>query len=137
MAYYNRGLLAIRQDRRDLWEGDLQRTMELAPTFAAGYSALCWGYVLDGEAQAALPVCDQAIALGAQEALHSRGMAHIQQAAFALAADDLVAFLAWLDQQPADSPYLVLRAQVEGWLGALQRGENPLTAEILDALRRE
>ncbi|MBI3960747.1 MAG: hypothetical protein HY328_18200 [Chloroflexi bacterium] len=137
MAFYNRGLLAIRQARRELWESDLQRTIELAPEFANGYSALCWGYVLDEEAQAALPVCDRAIGLGAQEALHSRGMAHIQQASFALATDDLAAFLVWLDQQPAHSPYLVLRAQVEEWLSAVQRGENPLTAEILYALRRE
>ena len=137
MAFYNRGLLAIRTGERTLWESDLQRTIELAPEFAAGQSALCWGYVLEGEADAALPICDRAIALGAQEALHSRGIAYAESGNLALAADDLRAFLLWLDQQPANSPYRSLAGQVKAWLAALKGGVNPISAEVLSGLRRE
>lgn len=135
MAYYNRGLLAIRLDNHSLWEADLQRTVELAPDFAGGVSALCWGYVLDAEPQTALPVCDRAVALGANEALHSRGMAFAQAGQFPQAITDLRAFLGWLDQQPATSPYRVYKAQVEGWLADLVAGKNPITTEVLSALR--
>lgn len=135
MAYYNRGLLAIRTGQRELWENDLLRVIELAPDFAGGYSALCWGFVLDIEAASALPVCDQAVALGANEALHSRGMAYAQAGEYAQASTDLRAFLAWLDQQPANSPYRVYRAQVEAWLAELAQGKNPITTEVLAALR--
>jgi len=137
MAFYNRGLLAIRLDRRELWENDLRRAIELAPQFANAYSALCWGYVLEGEAQTALPPCDSAIDLGAQEALHSRGIAHSQQAAFPLAVEDFTAFLGWLDEQPPSSPYLIFRGQVEGWIASLEAGDNPITAQVLRGLRQE
>jgi len=135
MAYYNRGLLAIRLDNPSLWETDLQRTVELAPEFAGGHSALCWGYVLDAEPQKALPVCDRAVALGANEALHSRGMAFAQAEEYAQASTDLRAFLGWLDQQPATSPYRVYRVQVEAWLSELAEGQNPVTREVLATLR--
>lgn len=135
MAYYNRGLLAIRLDNRSLWEADLQRTIELAPDFAGGASALCWGYVLENEAQKALPVCDRAVALGANEALHSRGMSYAQAGEFPQAIADFRAFLGWLDQQPATSPYSIFRVQVEAWLVDLAAGKNPVTGAVLSALR--
>ncbi len=135
MAYYNRGLLAIRTDQRELWEDDLLRVIELAPDFAGGASALCWGYVLDAEAASALPVCDRAVAFGANEALHSRGMAYAQLGDLTQASADLSAFLGWLEQQPANSPYRVYRAQVEGWLVKLAAGTNPITEAILSVLR--
>lgn len=135
MAYYNRGLLAIRIDNRSLWETDLQRTVELAPDFSGGYSALCWGYVLDVEPPKALPICDRAVTLGANEALHSRGMAYAQAGEYAQAVTDLRAFLGWLDQQPATSPYLIYRVEVEAWLVDLAAGENPVTEAVLSALR--
>ena len=137
MAYYNRGLLAIRTDQRELWESDLLRVVELAPDFAGGYSALCWGYVLDEEAQMALPVCDQAVALGAPEALHSRGIAYIQAGAFAQAEEDLRAFVGWLETQPPTSPYQRYGEEVAAWLTALAKGDNPLTAERIRSLRQE
>lgn len=135
MAYYNRGLLAIRFDNPSLWESDLQRTVELAPDFAGGYSALCWGYVLDAEPQKALPVCDRAVALGANEALHSRGIAFAQAGEYAQASTDLRAFLGWLNQQPATSPYRLYSVQVEAWLSELAEGQNPVTREVLATLR--
>ncbi|HRJ45410.1 MAG TPA: tetratricopeptide repeat protein, partial [Caldilineaceae bacterium] len=122
MAFYNRGLLAIRRNNRSLWEGDLLRTIELAPDFAGGYSALCWGYVLDAEAQAALPPCERALALGAQEALHSRSLAYAASGDLALAAADLRAFLAWLDQQPAASPYGIYAGPSAQWLAEMEAG---------------
>lgn len=135
MAYYNRGLLAIRLDNPTLWEADLQRTVALAPEFAGGYSALCWGYVLDAETESALPVCDRAVAMGASEALHSRGMAYAQAGEYAQAGTDLRDFLGWLDQQPATSPYRVYRIQVEAWLSELAEGRNPVTRQVLATLR--
>jgi len=137
LAFYNRGLLAIRRDERSVWLSDLQRTVVLAPEFASGYSALCWGYVLDSEPQSGLPFCTTAIDLGASEAYHSRGIAYIQQGNLGLAIADLRTFLAWLDQQSAANPYRTYRSQVEEWLAALESGDNPLTAQTLSRLRRE
>ncbi|MBX3053688.1 MAG: tetratricopeptide repeat protein [Caldilineaceae bacterium] len=137
MALYNRGLLTIRTGERSFWESDLQQVIELAPEFAGGYSALCWGAVLDAEPEKALPLCDQAVALGAPEALHSRGMAHALAGQFPEAIQDLTAFLDWLEGQPASSPYRAYRGQVQTWLIALKESHNPLTPATLEALRQD
>ena len=99
--------------------------------------ALCWGYVLDEEAANALPICDRAVAMGAQEALHSRGIAYAETGDLRQAGEDLRAFLEWVDQQGASNPYRFFVPQVDTWLTALDRGENPVTPEVLSALRRE
>lgn len=135
LAYFNRGLLAIRTDRRDLWEADLAQVIELAPAFAPGHSGLCWGYVLDNEAEKALPYCDAAVNLGAQEALHSRGIAYALQGDLERASQELRAFLAWLEAGPVTNPYAVYAGQVRGWLTALDAGTNPIDAQVLAELR--
>lgn len=137
MAYYNRGLLAIRLDRRRLWEKDLHEVIELAPAFAGGYSALCWGYALVDEIELALPVCEQALALGAQEALHSRAIAYARAGDYTEAVRDLQGFLAWLDQQGPTSPYALYRSEVGAWIAALSTGDNPISDAILARLRVE
>lgn len=137
LAYYNRGLLAIRQDDRAGWEADLLRAVELAPDFADGHAALCWGYVLANEPDTALEICDRAIRLGAAPALDSRAIAHLLRGEEALARADFEAFLAWLADQPDSSPYQPLAARVRGWLAALDAGRNPVTPEVLEGLRLE
>lgn len=137
MAYYNRGLLAIRRDMPALWQEDLARVVELAPAFPGGFSGLCWGYVLEGALDRAIPACDAAIRLGAAEAYHSRGIAYLLQGDFDRASADLQAFLAWLEREPAAAPYRGYAGQVQAWLAAAAEGENPITPEVLVGLRVE
>lgn len=137
MAYYNRGLLAIRRNLPALWQGDLERVVELAPDFPGGFSGLCWGFVLDGALDRAIPACDAAIRLGASEAYHSRGIAYLLQGDFAQAGADLQAFLTWLESDPAAAPYRVYAGEVQAWLAAAGQGVNPITPEVLAALRVE
>ncbi len=138
LAYFNRGLLFIRMDNREGWVADLTRLVELAPDFADGYGALCWGYVLDQEPEAALPFCEQAITLGSSVALSSRGMALAQLGEYSAAAVSLRQFLKWLDEQPADNPYQRYREQIQEWVQVLEEEErNPLDEEILARLRLE
>ena len=138
LAYFNRGLLFIRMDNREGWVADLTRLVELAPDFADGYGALCWGYVLDQEPEAALPLCEQAITLGSSVALSSRGMALAQLGEYSAAAVSLRQFLKWLDEQPADNPYQRYREQIQEWVQVLEEEErNPLDEELLARLRLE
>ncbi len=138
LAYFNRGLLFIRLDNREGWVADLTRLVELAPEFADGYGALCWGYVLDQEPEAALPFCEQAITLGSSVALSSRGMALAQLGEYSAAAVSLRQFLKWLDEQPADNPYQRYREQIQEWVQVLEEEErNPLDETLLAQLRQE
>lgn len=138
LAFYNRGLIEIRRDERAGWEEDLTRTIDLAPTFPGGYSALCWGYVLENEPARAMPLCDQAIALGAAEALHSRGIAWALQGETDAALQDFRAFLRWLAAgSRSAAPYQYLAPEVEGWVEALEAGRLPLRPEELERLRGE
>lgn len=137
-AFYNRGLIEIRRGVREQWERDLETTTELAPDFPGGYSALCWAYILDNEPERALPICEQAINLGAAEALHSRGVAWSLLGDRGQAMRDFRAFLAWLDERSAAAePYQHLAPEVKAWLAELEAGRSPIEPADLERLRTE
>lgn len=136
-ARYNRALIALRRDDAPAWQADLAQVLAAAPDFADAHAALCWGYVLDEQPDDALPHCERAIELGANVAFDSRGMAHAQLGRFTESAQDLRAFLVWVDGQPPSSPYQPYREDVAAWLVQVEAGINPFTAELLDQLRLE
>jgi tetratricopeptide (TPR) repeat protein/transcriptional regulator with XRE-family HTH domain len=135
-GYYHRALVEIRRNSPN-WAADLEQAQRLAPDFAPIQNALCWGYGTAGEAQTALPYCDAAVALDPTGAsFDSRAIALAQLGRHAEAAADLRAYLAWV-QQEHPSLYAKYRGpRVEGWIEALERGENPFTADELALLRR-
>ncbi len=137
LALYNRAIIALRRDDAPAWQADLAATLALAPDYADAHAALCWGYVLDEQPEQALPSCNQAIDLGASVALDSRGMAYAQLGRFDASAQDLRAFLAWLDGEPATSPYWPYREQVASWLADVEAGINPFSPDLLAQLRQE
>lgn len=135
-GYYHRALVEIRRNSPN-WAADLEQAQRLAPDFALIQNALCWGYGTAGEAQTALPYCDAAVALDPTGAsFDSRAIALAQLGRHEEAAADLRAYLAWV-QQEHPSLYAKYRGpRVEGWIEALERGENPFTADELSLLRK-
>uniref|UniRef100_A0A7C1FJG2 Helix-turn-helix domain-containing protein n=1 Tax=Caldilinea aerophila TaxID=133453 RepID=A0A7C1FJG2_9CHLR len=135
-SYYHRALVEIRRNNPN-WVADLEAAWQLAPDFAPIQNAFCWGYGTAGEAETALPYCDAAVALDSTGAsFDSRAIALAQLGRYAEAAADLRAYLAWV-QKEHPSLYAKYRGpRVEGWIKALERGENPFTADELALLRR-
>ena len=135
-SYYHRALVEIRRNNPN-WVADLEAAWQLAPDFAPIQNAFCWGYGTAGEAETALPYCDAAVALDSTGAsFDSRAIALAQLGRYAEAAADLRAYLAWV-QKEHPSLYAKYRGpRVEGWIEALERGENPFTADELALLRR-
>lgn len=136
-GYYHRALTAIRSGDMVGWQADLAQVQLLAPDYAAANNALCWGYGVNGDPTAALPYCDAAVAADATGAsLDSRAVTLAQLGRYAEAAADLRDYLAWVR---ATHPTLYAKyrgPQVEDWLAQLERGENPFTPALLEALRK-
>ncbi len=136
-GYFHRALAAIRTGDAATWQADLARVRELRPDYAPADNAFCWGYGTVGDAEAALPYCDAAVAADPSGASYdSRAITLGQLGRFAEAAADLRAYLAWVDET-----YPLLYAkyrgpQVESWIEALDMNENPFTPAVLDALRK-
>lgn len=135
-GYYHRALVEIRRNS-PAWVADLEEAQRLAPNFPSIQNAFCWGYGTAGEAETALPYCDAAVALDSTGAsFDSRAIALAQLGRYAEAAADLRAYLDWV-QAEHPSLYAKYRGlRVEGWIEALERGENPFTADELALLRR-
>lgn len=135
-GYYHRALVEIRRNN-PTWVADLEEAQRLAPDFTPIQNAFCWGYGTAGEAETTLSHCDAAVALDSTGAsFDSRAIALAQLGRYAEAAADLHAYLAWV-QAEHPSLYTKYRGlRVEGWIEALERGENPFTADELAWLRR-
>ena len=92
---------------------------------------LCWDYALIGEAEAALPYCEDAVAAddgGAQ--LDSRGVVYAMLGMYPEAILDFQAALA-----TGDYPSVQMRDQRRAWVTALEAGTNPITPAVLEDLR--
>lgn len=135
-AYYNRGLAYIRLDQSERWVADLEKALELEPSFWVSHHALCWGYALDGNVEAGLPHCDEAVSHDPSGSTRDgRGLLLAQMNRLDEAAEDLAAYLAWLDTQPDVWSTLNNRAVYEEILEGLRSGEVLITPELLDRLR--
>lgn len=136
-AFLDRGVTYIRQNNPDLWQADLNRFLALRPDDALGEAALCWGYALDAQPDAALSHCDAAVRVDKTgRSLDVRAIVHAEAGRLAEAASDWLAFLQWLSQQPESlrRRYGSTRAD---WLQAVQAGRNPIDSATLDMLRRQ
>lgn len=101
-------------------------------TITAGdWNTLCWYGSLWQHAADVMEACEEAVALAPEAGWirDSRGVARALTGDFAGAISDFAAFVA---KTSSDE----VRAQRQEWISALRRGENPFTAEVLEALRR-
>ncbi len=107
-----------------------RRLAELDPDNAGYWNTLCWNGSLLGHAGDVMTACEQAVALAPDNGnvRDSRGLARALTGDLAGAIVDFEAFVAGTSNNEA-------RTQRLGWIEALRRGENPFTAEVLEALR--
>ncbi len=112
----------------------------LDPAFeisAFSWNNLCWLGSTWGYAAEVLGACEKAVDLASEQNdgwlsgyRDSRGLARALTGDTKGAIDDFQAF--------TDSPYNVgYKAKRQGWVEALQSGEDPFTQEVLEALRTE
>lgn len=94
------------------------------------WNTLCWYGSLWGYAADVMTACENGVVHSPEDGniRDSRGVARALTGDFEGAIDDFEAFVAYTSSDEH-------RAQRQGWIDALRRGENPLTAEVLETLR--
>ena len=99
---------------------------------ALSWNLLCWRGSLWGRAAEVMEACERAVALAPDNGniRDSRGLARALTGDRAGAIDDFEAYVAQTGSGRG-------RAQRLDWIAALRSGENPFTAEVLDALREQ
>lgn len=111
---------------------DYQTAVDLGMADADILNNLCWDLAITGQAELALPYCEQAVAADPSAAhLDSRGVAYAQ---LEMIPEAIADFQAVVDQ--AGTP-AAIASQRQGWLAALAEGSNPFTPERLAELRAE
>jgi tetratricopeptide (TPR) repeat protein len=135
-AYYNRGLAYIHLNDQAHWVADLEKSLQLEPSFWVSHHALCWGYALAMMPDEALPHCEEAVRndpSGSTRDAH--GLAMTEAGRLDEAITDLEQYMAWLDTQPEAVSTLNKRPVYENILEGLHAGENRVTPEVLAELR--
>ena len=107
--------------------------LDPSPDSAYGpWNALCWEGALAGYAAKVMFACQQAVGLAPDQGgiIDSRGLARALTGDTQGAIADFQAFVEWTSSEEQ-------KAQRQGWIEALERGENPFTPEVLEALQNE
>jgi hypothetical protein len=108
--------------------------VELVPDEAEPRFQLCWHLAVQRRAREALTQCEQAIARDDVPYYHDgRGLARAQLGNLAGAAADFKLFADWTAQEYPEEEQVI--AERRAWIAALERGENPITPEVLAGLR--
>jgi tetratricopeptide (TPR) repeat protein len=129
---------------------DMEKAVELHfmddPAYdSTVYNNLCWYLGITGQAEKALPHCEEAVVLAeeidstydpAEMVIDSRGLVYGSLEMYEEAIADFERVVAWGEANPELFPQemLALRQQ---WLGELQQGNNPFTDETLEQLQAE
>ncbi len=116
------------------WEADFKQVLVLQDGHPGALVSLCWAYAVQGQAEVALPWCEQALsASDSGPARHGRAIAYAAAGQYGLAAADLETYLAALR-----SPLLEKEeGRVREWITELRAGRNPFDASVLNMLRQE
>lgn len=111
---------------------DYQTAVDLGMADADILNNLCWDLAITGQAELALPYCEQAVATDSSAShLDSRGVAYAQ---LEMIPEAIADFQVVVDQ--AGTPAAIV-SQRQEWLTALEEGTNPFTPELLAELRTE
>jgi len=102
------------------------------------WNEVCWMGALEGFARDVMDHCERAVLSSPEDergaTMDSRGVARALVGDYKGAAKDFQAFLEWAEDEGLPQTQVKLRLL---WLEKLGRGENPLDARTLDALRHE
>lgn len=136
-AYIALGLTYQALGDLDETVANYQKALELEPDNAGWYNNLCWAYGVFNQPEAGLEYCEQAVALSPEPFIHdSRGLVYALLGDYGNAIIDFTIYISYYDQRyPGNTLSSV--AQRKAWIKAMQRGENPFTAEVLDELRTQ
>ena len=115
---------------------DYQTAIELGATDFA-LNNLCWDLGITGQADKALPYCEQAVATDPSPASHdSRGVTYAQLGMLQEALADFQVVVEDLEGV-ADPSLRDIHTQRAEWLVLLKDGVNPITPEVLAQLRHD
>jgi hypothetical protein len=135
-GYYHRGLARIRGGGLGGWSEDLLAAKTLNPAYVSVENGLCWGYALEGEAEAALPHCEAAVAADPTgSSFDGRAIVYADLGRRAEAVADLKQYLLWVQSEQPELYSKFHGPEAESWIAALETGENPFTVEVRAALR--
>ena len=135
-GYYHRGLARIRDGGADGWSDDLLKAKSLNLQYPSIDNGLCWGYALDSEPEAALPYCEAAVASDPTgSSFDGRAIVYSDLGRSLDAVSDLKQYLLWVQSEHPELYAKYHGPEAEGWIAALEAGENPFTPEVRDALR--
>ena len=110
-----------------------KKAQELYPNLeisANDWKKLCWNGSLYNQAEKVMFACEKAVELAPDEGYiqDSRGLARALTGNIKGAIEDFEVFIAWTDNEKK-------KAQRQGWVDALKKGENPFTKKVLESLR--
>lgn len=131
--YYNRALGHIAAHNIELWEVDLDKAIELGYPARSIFTARCYAYLRQLEAEKALDACEHAI----EEPPKAADTAYVNYAiALAVTGDQepsiqfLTEHIDWLNANPGY--YQRLKGELaDEWLAELKEGEQPFTDDVL------
>lgn len=116
---------------------DYLAALELGTTEYGVLNNLCWNLAITGQAEKALPYCEQAVeADPSSQCLDSRGVAYAQ---LGKTQEALADFQAVVDdmKDSADPSLKAIATERQKWITSLEKGVNPITPEVLAQLRDE
>jgi tetratricopeptide (TPR) repeat protein len=116
---------------------DLEKTLALRQDDTSALNLLCWGYATEGQAELALPYCEQAVEIDPAPYLRdSRGLVYALLGRTSAAIADFEISADWMAQQE-NNVWQEPLARRQDWLAALRAGENPFTPPVLAEIRLE
>ena len=134
--YFNRAL--AHSDVNDLAASlaDLRRAYELKPNDPMYARILCWQLAVSGNAGAALPYCQEAVASDPNGlARDAMGLVNALTGETETAIDDFQAFLEWTDSTSRAACASHYRPSRESWIESLKSGRDPFDPAALRDLR--
>lgn len=136
-AYIGLGMLYKEMGDLAQTVASYQKALELDPDNADWYNNLCWAYGVFNQPEEGLEYCERAIELRAEPYIHdSRGLVYALLGDYGNAIVDFTIFVNAYEKRYPGQTFPVVE-QRKAWIKAMQAGDNPFTAEVLEALRTE
>lgn len=137
LGYAGRGVVYYKMGHYELGIADLIRATELDIEAVEVLNDVCWFGSIDGHAANVMAACKAAVRFQPDEAAYrdSRGLARALTGDYAGAIED---FAFYVEYTKEDAEYYEEYGKKrEGWIAALQAGQNPFDEATLRALREE